>query len=100
MRYRIRYSPSVRRELSRAVHDFLVYHQDAKPSRLYEIAEAAFEPYLSNPHIAPNRPVEGMPVEYRRVIVWHFVFLFRIDATENTLEVERIFHERSEKTNL
>ena len=99
MRYRIRYSPSVRRELSRAVHNYLVYHQDAKPSRLYEIAEAAFEPYLANPQIAPLRLVEGVTVEYRRVIVWHYVFLFRVDATENTLEVERILHERSEEAN-
>ena len=60
------------------------------------LAREAFATALRHPYAMPLFVPAGRTVAtYRRVIVWHFAFLYRVDEAARLLVVERIFHERA-----
>lgn len=96
MKYQLHYGEDVYNDLHDAIAFCLEYHMDRGPRYLLELADNAFESALLHPHAAPTRRLPGELILYRRVIVWHFVFLYRIDEEAKLLIVDRIFHERSD----
>ena len=99
MRYRLSYDPRVRRQLADAIRYYLTYHPDAGKSGLLRIADQAFTLARQFPAAMPlDASAESGGLSVRRVSVWRFIFLYRVDEVALELVVEDIFHERSGTT--
>ena len=94
--YHFRYDVGVRRQLRRAVTYYQQYHPNTPPTRLLELAQAAFKSFREFPYAAPTSPLDaGGLFGYRKVRVWRFVFVYRVDEANRELVVDRIYHERA-----
>ena len=96
MNYRLTYDPQVTESLVSAISYYLSYHPDR--------AAAAFLALVDDAFVMPCKFPEAMPLDRvraadgsvaRRVTVWHFIFIYRIDSLAGELVVEKVFHERS-----
>ena len=81
------------------LHEAIVYYLASRPAETPEsfitLADEAFERPLHFPEATPPAGRDSRGGVMRRVNVWRFAFLYRVDAAREQLVVERIFHERS-----
>ncbi len=97
MTYTFRYSTRGINDLLEATTYYLTVHPDRDRHTLHGLAERAFVATCALPHAAPIRQLPGESILYRRVTVWRFAFLYRIDEETKSLIIDRIYHEASDQ---
>ena len=78
-----------------AVAYYTTYHPGQPSNRLPELMYEAFATARNHPHALPLAGTDSRAGQLRRVNVWHFAFLYRVDEPAGQLVIERIFHERT-----
>jgi len=94
VRYKFGYAPEVQEELVDAITYYLSWHPASNPKDFLKLAVQAFNVPCDFPEAMPRRELPDDKSIYRQVLVWRFVFLYRIDERVKTLVVDRIYHER------
>ena len=94
--HELTYSAAVLDELRVAARRYSFYHDGASEADFVDLIEDAFATALVHPQSPPRYFGfrDGGDV-YRRINVWHFAFLYRVDGPARQLVIERIFHERT-----
>ena len=96
MKWSYGFSPAVDQELAEALSYYFAWKPEKGITDFFQLVDASFSTALTYPEATPFSNVTGVPHTLRRVNVWHFAFLYRVDEEAKLLIVERIFHERSE----
>ena len=83
-------------EFAAAVEWWVEHHPDEGDAPFRRQILAAFAPVLRHPQLRPPYPLPGSTgLVLRRVDIWHFAFLYRVNETMASIIITRIFHERS-----
>ena len=92
----LRYESGVENDLLEATAYYVAAKAGRQPHDFFALIAEAFAPILRHPELAD---VYSLPIptraDYRRVNVWRFAFLYRVDDEAQEVIIERIYHERS-----
>ena len=95
--YKLRFERYAEEELDEAIHYFTCQRRGATEEDFVDLIEEAFTLATAHPEALPLVPFPGRRNGYRRVVVWHFVFLYLVDHDAGYLIIDRVVHERSLK---
>ena len=93
--YALSVDPLALDQYGAAVAYYTAHHPGQPSSRLPELMYEAFATARHHPHALPPAGTDSHGGRLRRVNVWHFAFLYRVDEPARQLVIERIFHERT-----
>ena len=93
--YDLKFGPVARGEFEEAYDYFRCKRRSATVSEFEDMVIDGFAMARRFPEALPLRDVPRSTERYRRVVVWHFVFLYRVDHDAEQLLIERIAHERT-----
>ena len=98
MNYAFRFSESGRRDLYEATVYYFGHHPEAGDSAFQQLVTEQFAKWETFPEAAPlSEYAEHDGQIYRRVVAWHFVFLFRVDEPKRILIIDAVYHERADR---
>ena len=93
--YELSVDPLALEQYGAAVAYYTTCHPGRPSTRLPELMHEAFAMARRHPHALPLAGTDSRGGQLRRVNVWHFAFLYRVDEPARQLVIERIFHERT-----
>ncbi len=93
--YSYRFADEVENELIAATRYFLCVCPSKTVSDFVDLIDQALEPVCRFPMMMPERMFPNDSTIYRKLVVWHFAMIYRINEAAKALIVERIYHTRS-----